>query len=605
MKLSDYVIDFLAARGVTHFFGISGGAAVHLFDSVDKHPTAKYVCPQHEQSAASAADGYARATGRIGAAITTSGPGATNLLTGVCCSYYDSVPVFMITGQVATFRLKGDRAVRQVGFQETDVVSIYETVTKYVAQVREAKDIRFHMEKAYFLALEGRPGPVLIDLPDDLQRIEIEPDLLEGFVPPVTKGESLAPDIASLMSLLAKAERPVLVLGGGLNTPPVSRLKLLDFVGALGAPVLLTWAGLDMLPDGHPLRAGTFGVYGPRSGNFTIQNADLILTLGTRLSQNVTGGMLDAFAREATIVMVDVDPAEMSKFDGRGIDVDLRITSRAEAFLDGMLTQRAALLARASQADPAWLEKVRHWQEIFPLTGVAPGEPLGPCVDAYRFVRALSECLSENEIVVLDTGGTLTWASNGLRPKSGQNVFSAWNNTPMGYALPAAIGAAFSQRPVSCITGDGGLMLALGELATVIHHHLPIRVVVFNNHGHGIQKQTIETWLSGRYAGVHPESGLAFPDLTKVAEAMGFEVITISDESLMRQQLQQAYASPGPIFLNVEIHPNQKLYPVVKYGSPLEDQLPSLDRSVLENEMVVRSYEHKAGHDSNRGGAGV
>jgi acetolactate synthase-1/2/3 large subunit len=263
MKLSDYVIDFLAQRGVQRVFGISGGAAVHLFDSAARHPQLDYVCPQHEQSAAMAADGYARISGRLGVAITTSGPGATNLLTGVCCSFYDSIPAMMITGQVATHRLKGSRPVRQVGFQETDVTSIYGSVTKYACQVRDPQTIRYHLEKAYHLAFEGRPGTVLIDLPDDLQRAEVDPAAMEGFDPgPPPRSPRLATDIDALLARLATAARPVLVLGGGLKTPSVGP-ELDRLVEALNIPALLTWAGCDLLPADHPLRIGPFGVYGP------------------------------------------------------------------------------------------------------------------------------------------------------------------------------------------------------------------------------------------------------------------------------------------------------------------------------------------------------
>jgi len=603
MKLSEYVIDFLAQREVTHFFGISGGAAVHLFDAVARHPRTAYVCPQHEQSAAVAADGYARVTGRIGAAITTSGPGATNLLTGVCCSYYDSIPTFMLTGQVATFRLKEDRQVRQVGFQETDVRSIFQSVTKYVASVREPARIRYHMEKAYHLAFDGRPGPVLVDLPDDLQRAEVNPETMEGFRPTQTSRDDQAGDIDRLVELLHQARRPVLILGGGLKTPPVSHTALLDFVEHVGVPVLLTWAAIDLLPVDHPLRVGTLGVYGPRFGNLTVQNADLVLAIGTRLSQNVTGGLLNAFAREATIAMVDVDRAELDKFDGRGITVALRIESRAAEFLTLL---RSRLYNRKLGDLSPWLAKTSHWRKRFPLEGTVGCAPDRRCVEAYSFVEALSCQLPDDETIVVDTGGNLTWTCNGLRPKCNQTVFSAWNNTPMGYALPAAIGAAFAAPGgVTCIIGDGGLMLCLGELATVQHHRLPIRIMLFNNHGHGIQKQTLQTWLGGRYAGVHPESGLAFSDFVKVGTAMGFDVVTIDDPASMAAQLKDVYGRPGPILCNVEIHPDQKLYPVVKYGSPLEDQLPSLDPDLLDAEMLVGGFRPNAKENKGRGGAGV
>jgi acetolactate synthase-1/2/3 large subunit len=606
MKLSDYVIEFLAARGVTHFFGISGGAAVHLFDSVAKNPRCSYICVQHEQSAATAADGFARTTGKIGAAITTSGPGATNLLTGVCSSYYDSVPTFMITGQVATFRLKGNRRVRQVGFQETDVPSIYKSVTKYAVQVESADQIRYHMEKAYYLALEGRPGPVLIDLPDDLQRAEIDPAQLVGFQPePIGASTIGGKSFDDIQRLLRTANRPILVLGGGLKTPPIQQSVISEFVDRIGVPTLVTWAAVDVLPADHPLRVGTFGVYGPRPGNFAIQNADFVLAIGTRLSQNVTGGILSAFAREATIAMVDVDPGEMTKFAGRGIDITYALEAKAADFMNSVLESD---FATQSSRIRGWTDRIGRWQAMFPLEGSIGESTLQrPCVDAYAFIDRLSKHIPADETIVLDTGGNLTWCANGLKTKTGQRVFSAWNNTPMGYALPAAIGALVGAEKgsVTCVTGDGGLMLSLGELAVLKHHQLNIRVILFNNHGHGIQKQTIETWLGGRYQGVDPDSGLAFPDLPEVCRAMGLPVVAIDCDDSIDRTLAEVYSTQGPVICNVEIHPDQKLYPVLKFGSALEDQLPSLPADLIRAEMLVAPFEPVGAVESAKGGAGV
>lgn len=590
MKLSDYVIGFLAERGVTHAFGMSGGAAVHLFDSVARHPKMNYVCSQHEQSAAISADGYSRSTGRLGVAITTSGPGATNLLTGVCCSYYDSVPTMMLTGQVATHRLKGDRPVRQVGFQETDVISIFSSVTKYAVQIRDPQRIRYELEKAWHLAHEGRPGPVLIDIPDDLQRADVVHEAMAGFDAPFKEPSApLGPFVAKLLDLIGTAQRPVLVLGGGLATPRLG-MEVQQVVEKLGVPVALTWAGLDQLPHDHPLRVGPFGVYGPRLGNYAIQNADLLICLGTRLSQNLTGGILSSFAREAKIVMVDVSQGEMDKFDGGGISVHLRIPARLAVFFAELLPKLADYCAPDYQD---WLAKIDHWRHVLPTDlPEAPADDAG-FVDAYGFVAALSNVVAEGENIFVDTGGNLTWTCNGFRLKTGQKLFSAWNNTPMGYALPAAIGAAVAERakPVTCITGDGGLMLCLSELVTVVKNNLPIRIVLFNNHGHGIQKQTLETWLSGNYVAVHPESGLAFADFPRVAEAMGLTVINVNASSRMSDQLQKANAVSGPVFINVEINPEQKLYPVLKFGSPLENQLPTLDPSIIESELLITPYQ--------------
>src|SRR6202521_6020254 len=474
MKLSDYVIDFLARNGVSHVFGISGGAAVHLFDSAARHPTLDYVCTQHEQSAAIAADGYARVTGKLGVAITTSGPGATKLLTGACCSYYDSIPTLMITGQVSTFRLKGDPPVRQIGFQETDVFSIFASVTKYAHQIRAPESIRYNLEKAYHHAFADRPGTVLIDIPDDLQRAEVDPQRMQGYEPPKLGALQLAGDLDRLFALLRQASRPVLVLGGGLATPRIGA-ELEELVKRLNLPVLLTWAGNDQLPFDHPVPA-------PKKAGF---------------------------------------------------------------------------------------------------------------VDAYDFIDRLSQAIPANEPIFVDTGGNLTCTCNGLKIKRGQKLLSAWNNTPMGYALPAAIGAAFHTRPqpVTCIIGDGGLVLSLGELAVVARQRLPIRVILFNNHGHGIQKQTLETWLGARYVAVDEKTGLSFPDFAKVAEAMGLPTFTIDGRENISDALAKAYATPGTVFCNVEINPEQKLYPVLKFGAPLEDQLPPLDRGLLAAEMLVPPFE--------------
>jgi acetolactate synthase-1/2/3 large subunit len=586
MKLSDYVIQFLVERGVTHLFGMSGGAAVHLFDSAARHRNMAYVCSQHEQSAAMAADGYARTTGKMGVAVTTSGPGATNLLTGTCCSYFDSVPTLMITGQVATHRLKGDRQIRQLGFQETDVLSIFGSVTKYAAQVKRPEDIRKHLEAAWFWAFEGRPGSVLIDLPDDLQRAEIDPDKLEGFIKPERQpSQSLDQQFKDLAHTLSQSQRPVLVLGGGLSTPRLGN-ELQALIDTLSFPVLQTWAGLDLLVHDHPLRVGSFGVYAPRVGNFAIQNADLILCLGTRLSQNVTGGLLDTFAREAQIAMIDAERGELDKFDGRGITIHHRLCCRLDHAIPALLQ---AISDHTRPDLGPWRNQIDHWKTILPDDRPKPPLSEEDPVEAYGFIAELSQQLPLDELIFVDTGGNLTWTCNGIALQANQRLISAWNNTPMGYALPAAIGAAVANpdRGVTCIIGDGGLMICLAELATLVRHQLKVRVLVFDNRGHGIQKQTLETWLSGRYVAVDSASGLALPPIPAIASAMGLAVIEVHNNARAAEALSRAYQMNGPVLCNILINPDQKLYPVVKFGAPLEDQLPALNPDLIRKEMLV------------------
>lgn len=585
MKLSDYVMNFLAEQGVTHVFGMSGGAAVHLFDSAARHSRMGYVCSQHEQSSAISADGYARVTGKLGVAITTSGPGATNLLTGTCCSYFDSVPTMMITGQVATHRLKGDRAIRQLGFQETDVLSIFSSVTKFAQQLEHPNDIRRLLEEAYYWAIEGRPGSVLVDIPDDLQRAEIDPESLQGFTPPTRGGSPEGADLDALLDLIAASERPLLLLGGGLSTPRVGP-ELGALIERLNFPVLMTWAALDLVPYEHPLRVGPFGVYGPRVGNFAVQNADLLLCLGTRLSQNVTGGILHTFARGAKIVMADVARGELDKFDGSGIKVHLKISSRMDEFVPALNERLAGMLPKEFSA---WRKRIEGWRASLPDDRPPSAPDNAGFVDAFDVIDRLSDVLPEGEAIFVDTGGNLTWTCNALRIKAGQRLMSAWNNTPMGYALPAAIGAAFipDAPGITCIIGDGGLMICLAELATLVRHKLPIKVLVFNNHCHGIQKQTLETWLAANYVGVDGPSGLAFPPIGDVARAIQLPVIDIAATGDIEAGLRKAYETPGPVVCNIEINPDQKLHPVLKYGAPLEDQLPAMDAEHIAREMIV------------------
>jgi acetolactate synthase-1/2/3 large subunit len=424
---------------------------------------------------------------------------------------------------------------------------------------------------------------------------------MRGFLPE-PEGDNGDEGMEKLIALLLHAKRPALILGGGLLTPRIDGVMRL--VDRLKIPVLQTWAALDLVPYAHPLRVGPFGVYGPRLGNFTVQNADLLLCLGSRLSQNVTGGILPAFAREAKLVMVDASAGEMDKFDGRGIDVSLRINERLDSFVPTLLKRLSSV--ELPGIEP-WLAKIAHWRQHLPTDLPEPAKDSDGFIDAYDFVTRLSDALPGDETIFVDTGGNLTWTCNQIRVKSGQKLVSAWNYTPMGYALPAAIGAAMGDktRRITCIIGDGGLMLCLGELATLVRHKLPITVLLFNNHGHGIQKQTLETWLDARNVGVDEPSGLAFANFPKLAEAIGLPTVTIAKTGEMEKQLREIYAMSGPVFCNVEIRPEQKLLPVLKFGAPLEDQMPSMGADAIRAEMLIPEFNPTPGAPKVAASTGV
>ncbi|OGY37309.1 MAG: hypothetical protein A3E36_02030 [Candidatus Andersenbacteria bacterium RIFCSPHIGHO2_12_FULL_45_11b] len=588
MKLSDYIAQFLVEQGIRHAFVLSGGAAVHMIDSIARNPKIDYVCPQHEEQEAMSADAYSRITGNLGVGITTSGPGGTNLLTGVCCSYFDSIPTLFLTGQVARFRLKPTATMRQMGFQETDMQSIYKSVTKYAVQIQDPSRIRYELEKAVHIAKEGRPGPVLVDIPDDLQREEIEPDMLPSYFEEMLHNAVTRIDktheIQGLLEMITSAKRPVFVYGAGVHIShtEADARRIADI---LQIPFLLTWGAMDIWPHTHPLNAGGVGVCGPRSGNFIVQNADLIVGIGTRFSQMIVGGKAEYFGREARKVMIDIDPEELGKFTGTGMTIDLPIQSSLQEFLPQLETLLAtyAVLAR-----PEWAKYVQGIKTAFPMC--VPGDyETKKAVDANVFIDALSAEAKEGDIVLTDAGGNLTWTMQGFKVKEGQRLFSAWNHSPMGYSLAGAIGAAFADptKDVIAIIGDGGLQMCIEELATVARYNLPIKLFIFNNQGHGIQKQTIETWLEGRYEALDRASGLFFPNFITIAKAYELPSAGIISHTDINGQIHRILNTKGPMVIDVAINPDQRILPMLTFGRPLEDQGPLLDRKEFLRHMII------------------
>lgn len=589
MKLSDYVASFLSAQGIRHVFAITGGAAAHIIDSLARNPNIDYICTQHEQAAAMAADAYSRVTENLGAAVTTSGPGATNLLTGICCAYYDSIPTIYITGQVATFRLKKDTGSRQVGFQETDTVNIYTPVTKYAVLVEDPKRIRYEMEKATYLAKAGRPGPVVVDIPDNLQREEINPSELEPFVPQPESGDpsELDEQLDRCIQLFGVAKRPVVILGWGIQLAKAQKLAG-EFVGKLGFPVLLTWGAMHMLPSNHPLFVGSFGLHGTRYGNFAVQNADLVLSIGSRLDTHLTGTPVNTFAREARKIVVDIDANELNKFKTFGMDVDVLIQSDARDFLQ-VINNRIDEIAK--QDISQWRKRIAEWKAKYPVCPPAYYEQDG--VNPYVFVKALSKESSVGDVIVVDTGCGVAWMMQGFEFKEKQRLFSAFNNTPMGYALPASIGACIGldRKPITCITGDGGLQINIQELATVVRHNLPIKIFLINNEGYSMIRQTQDQWFDSRYVASTVESGLAFPDFVKVAKAYGYKTLTIASNRELHERVREVFNSEEPVFCNVRIHPDHRVIPQAKFGRPIEDGEPLLDRREFLENMIVKPVE--------------
>jgi len=585
MKLSDYVAKFLADQGIRHVFAISGGASVHLIDSIEKEENIEFICPQHEQAGAMAADAYSRITGNLGAAVSTSGPGATNMITGIGCAYYDSVPVIFITGQVTTFRLKRDSGVRQMGFQETDVVDMCKPITKYANRLDDATDIRYELEKACYLAKSGRPGPVVLDIPDNLQREDIDPNQLRAFtlVNEEKSFSNLDDVVEKCIHYINDAQRPVLIVGWGIHLSSAADSARV-LIELLGIPVLPTWAMGDLLPADHHLVVGAFGTHGTRYGNFAVQNADLVISIGARIDTRAAGSPRTTFARAAKKVIVDIDINELNKFEALGLKVDLLIHADAKEFIR-LMNQKADQVEK--QDISAWLDQISKWKDRFPIC--LPEYYQEEEVNPYVFVKELSENAVEGDVIFVDTGCALAWMMQAFEYKANQRMFHDFNNTAMGYALPASIGAslALDNANVICVTGDGSLQMNIQELATVIRHQLPIKIFLINNHGYSMIRQTQDQWLESKYNASSVDGGLAFPNLINVAQAYGFETVNIEKNSEITEGIKKSLDSNGPIFCNVEISSEHRVIPQTKFGRPIEDGEPLLSRDVFFENMIV------------------
>ncbi len=588
MKLSDILVEFLVSQGIGKVFVVSGGAIIHSIDSVARHPKIDYVCVQHEQAAAAAADAYWRVSGKMGVVMVTSGPGATNLTTSICNAYFDSIPMLCICGQVTTPRLRPSTKLRQKGFQETDIISLFGSITKYAHQILDPKEIKYQLQKAIHIATQGRPGPVVLDIPDDLQRVELDPAGLKEFTPSVEASPLInAVQADQLAQWLNTAQRPVLVLGAGIRIAGVIE-ETLAFARRWNIPILTSWGGKDIIPFQDPLNFGVIGVAGPRSGNFAVQTSDLVIGIGTRLSQMITGGKTTLFAPHAKKVLVDIDPQELTKFTANDFKLDLAIHSSLPGFFKTLGTKSPENAKRLSP----WHQQIRQWQDQYP---VCPQVKYARTdfVDGHVFVKTLSKESAGGDVFIADTGANLAWIGQALEIKANQRLFSAWNHTPMGYALSASVGAATSSNQrIICLTGDGGLMMNIQELATIKRYDLNVKVFIFNNGGHSIQKQTIDTWLNSNYAAVDHKSGLSFPDFIKTAEAFGLKAIRIENHAQLANGIKEVLMHNGPIVCDLMIDPNQKIEPMLKFGSGLEDLNPKLPPAELAKIMAIVTDAH-------------
>tara|TARA_B100000575_G_scaffold292574_1_gene301364 strand:- start:390 stop:2192 length:1803 start_codon:yes stop_codon:yes gene_type:complete len=591
MNLSDYILEFLRKKRVYNVFTITGGAICFLMDAFSRDNKIKYTTVAHEQAAAMMADSYSRFGPNFSATMVTSGPGATNLLTGIACSWFDSIPSLHICGQVNRYELssfdKSTKKVRQVGFQETDIVSMARPITKFTYQLKNENEIRYILEKAYYISQEGRPGPVLIDIPMDLQRKIINPNKLKSFKPKKNKinNKKLSKQINEILSFLKKSKRPVIILGGGIRiSKTIKELNL--FLKKFNIPIVTTWSGVDAINHDHKNYIGNIGVYGSRSANFVIQNSDFVLSLGSRLDTRITGGVPKNFAREAVIASVDVDKDELNK--DRGLRIKIKINESLTSFFNDFKKKSKSLRINK----PEWMHRSLLWKERYPIV-LQKYRVQKKYVNPYFFMEKLSKYLAKDDIVVADDGAHLTWAIQSLRVLKQQRLFSAFGNSPMGYAFPAAIGAsiALNKKKIICIDGDGSIQINIQELQTLVSNKLPIKIIILNNQGYGIIKQFQELYLRERHEAVDPRKGVTNPNFSKVANAYGINYSEIKNNSDIDKILKKTIRSKKAEFINIFTKPDQKIIPKLAFGSPLEDLSPQLPRKEFLENMIIQTID--------------
>jgi acetolactate synthase-1/2/3 large subunit len=592
-KVSDIVADFLARKSVRHVFAISGGASLHLIHSIAANSSIDYICNHNEQASAMCADAYSRITGNIGVVIATSGPGATNLITGLCCSYYDSVPVLAITGQTSTTRMVGKTGVRQIGFQETPIVDICKTITKYAVQLTDPYRIIYELEKAHNIAKSGRPGPVIIDIPDDLQREYIDYSLCTEYLSTTVESFKQLPTLKDseeyIISNLITAKRPIVIAGWGVRIASFEK-QLIEFAEKLEIPIALTWGAADLIPYSHPLYVGTFGTHGQRHSNFAVQNADLVLSFGSRLDTKSTGSPISTFAREAVKIIIDIDEAELLKFSTFGLNInqvvqeDLRTTDLNAIIIKTLNNQMPA-------REP-WRRKIRQWKYIYErIDTISRDISCDKQVNPYVFFDLLSSKISQPTNILLDTGCAVAWGMQMLKVVEGVRIYHDLNNSAMGWSLPAAIASALCQEEKQqiCIVGDGSLMMTLHELAVIKKYNLPVKIFLFNNNGYSMIRQTQDQWLGSDYFASSVDGGLGFPEYELLANAFGINYYEVKSNIDLDATISEVLRSQCSVLCNIHISSNMKVIPQVKAGKPNEDQEPLLPRNLFHKEMLIKA----------------
>ena len=607
IRLADYVADFLVQHGVTDAFSVVGGGAMHLNDALGHKKGLRVTYNHHEQACAIAAEAYARLDNKIAAVCVTTGPGGTNALTGVVGGWLDSIPMFIISGQVrydttARYALQyTETPLRAMGDQEYDIVKSVEPMTKYATMIEDPKQIRYALEKAWHLATTGRPGPVWIDIPVNFQGGYIETDELEGYNP--SEDDSLLPPsvdelvIDKVLEKIAKAKRPVLHAGYGIRLSG-GYDAFRRVADKLNIPVVTYWNAIDLIEDEHPLYVGRAGNMGDRPGNWAIQNADFVVAIGTRISIRQVGYNWKTWAREAEVIMVDVDQAELKK---PTLHVDMPIWADAKDFLEKM---DKAITDTPIYFGEEWLTACQRWKKNYPVVQPRQWEENGTTANVYAFVKYMSSRLPENSLTAVSNGACCVVGHQAYEIKKGSRFANNSAIASMGYGLPAAIGTCIggNRMQTICLEGDGSIMMNLQELQTILTNKLPIKIFMINNSGyHSIRITQSNLFSEHSKVGIGEESGdLSFPDFKKISEAFGYPYYSACSNKEMKEVVDKVLSLDGPVFCEIFTDTEQRWEPKSStkrledgtlVSPPLEDLAPFLPREELKEIMFIPLME--------------
>ena len=588
IKVSDVIAQFLKYKKIDTVFGIIGSANSHIFDSIQKLGYTKIICTHHEQAAVMAMAAYYRSSNKISATLVTAGAGASNAITGVISNWADSIPGIIISGQEPVRYLSDHKNLRMYGTQGFSSYKMVKDVTKYSSLLSNGEEIYNELDLHYKMSTTGRPGPTWIEIPMDIQAQKVSPKLFN----PSSSGKSIRVSDAYeysnlIISCINSSERPVILGGMGIKLSG-SKDKFKKFIDETKIPTLLSWSGIDLLPSYHESNFGRFGLYGQRSANFIVQNSDLIIVLGSRMSIPQVGYDFSQFARKAKIIQVDIDELELNKYE--------RVTKlyhSVDCVLDKLLENIFSINPNIKD----WIKKCVHYRNRFPV--ITDEYENSNYVNSYTFINKLTQKLPDGEIIVTDMGTALLSGHQASDLKENQIMFTSQGLGEMGVGLPYSIGASFALpgRPVTCLNCDGGIMMNLQELQTIVQHNLPVKIFIFNNDGYLMIKHTQKLFFQGRYTAVDKNTGVVLPEFEKIAYGFGipyYRIDTMEDLDIIK------FREDGPSIIEVFMDPEQDFIPKVKgvvledetiVPSPLEEMSPLLPLKVIEEEMIIEINE--------------